>query len=380
MLKVFIGTDSDFHGDAEKVIEHSIRRNTSEATEITFINPGWKSAPTGFSTHRYLIPRLCNWEGYAIYLDVDMLVLGDLAELMDHRVNGKWAIAGGDEVAIIDCSVAKNVLPIEEELKMKGSQELARNALRNGGYYADVIPLTWNSESLSETPDAKLIHYTNTRTQPWQPSPLIDYMPFPCEETYNLFFDYLEEANKPKVFRKATFKLACAAATDTGYVIECGVGTGKTLKTIVSLVKPTQAIFGFDSFDGLPEDWDMNSKVTYPAGSFECDPPDIDGVELCVGLFADTLPAWKKEHTGNISLLHIDSDLYSSAVTVLSEFNDQIVPGTVLVFDDMYETPRYTNWEQGEYKAFIEWKQGYNREAKLLCAGTLGQVVFRVTQ
>ena len=77
-IRVFVGTDGDFHQDAEKVIEYSIRTNTAEEVDLTFMRPGWKSPPTGFTSHRYLVPSLCNYEGYAIYLDVDMLVLGDL--------------------------------------------------------------------------------------------------------------------------------------------------------------------------------------------------------------------------------------------------------------------------------------------------------------
>lgn len=205
MIRVFVGTDSDVHGDAEKVLEYSIRKNTTEEIELTFMNPGWKSVPTGFTTHRYLIPQLCNWEGYAIYLDVDMLVLGDLAELMSYKQEGKWAICESslltttcnitryrDEVAVIDCSL--NVLPTEEQLKLKEGQVLARRALRD--HYVTTVPPTWDTDTLS--PEAKLIHYTNLRTQPWQPNPMVDYMPYHCEKTCDLFFEYLDAAESDK--------------------------------------------------------------------------------------------------------------------------------------------------------------------------------------
>lgn len=192
MIRVFVGTDSDVHGDAEKVLEYSIRKNTAEEVDLTFMNPGWKSVPTGFTTHRYMIPQLCNWKGYAIYLDVDMLVLGDLSELMSYKQIGKWVICNigrlRDEVAVIDCSI---VLPTEDELKSKEGKAMAMRALRD--HYVTTVPATWNTETLGE--DAKLIHYTNLRTQPWQPDPMIDYMPHHCEKTYDLFFDYLEAAD-----------------------------------------------------------------------------------------------------------------------------------------------------------------------------------------
>ena len=83
MIRIFIGTDGDFHQDAEKVIEYSIRKNTEQEVDLNFIRPGYKNGVTGFTNHRFIIPELCNYEGYAIYLDVDMLVLGDLSELWE---------------------------------------------------------------------------------------------------------------------------------------------------------------------------------------------------------------------------------------------------------------------------------------------------------
>jgi hypothetical protein len=183
------------------------------------------------------------------------------------------------------------------------------------------------------------------------------------------------------LFRARTFKLAFEDASDTGYIVECGVGTGKTTKMLTNFASVNHKIFGFDSFEGLPEDWKMNDYFTWPAGSFaEEEIPEIPGVDIRVGYFADTLPIWKKEHTGRIALLHIDSDLYSSAITVLEELNDQIVPGTVIVSDDHFEKLKYKNWEQGQYKAFNEWLVKYDRKSHLLSRGILGQAAFRILQ
>jgi len=43
MIRVFIGTDGEFHGDAEKVVEYSILKNASEPVDIQFIRHGWKN-------------------------------------------------------------------------------------------------------------------------------------------------------------------------------------------------------------------------------------------------------------------------------------------------------------------------------------------------
>ena len=79
-----------------------------------------------------------------------------------------------------------------------------------------------------------------------------------------------------------------------------------------------------------------------------------------------------------ISFMHIDSDIYSSAVTILTELNHQIVPGTILVFDDMYGTERYQNWQNGEYKAFEEWKAEYKRKVHEIDRTEDGEASFRV--
>ena len=202
----------------------------------------------------------------------------------------------------------------------------------------------------------------------------------------------IKQYGKP-IFRSENFKLAMADAPKGGYVVECGVGRGASLQRLISLTD-NHRIFGFDSFEGLPEDWAMSDEFTWPKGSFACAVPNIKGAEIRVGWFADTLPVWKKEHTGRIALLHIDSDLYSSCVTVLEELNDQIVPGTVIISDDHFHKigrfnpvrgkeeeiigHEYTNWEQGQYKAFEEWLEKYGRKAHLLSRGTLGQASFRI--
>jgi len=182
--------------------------------------------------------------------------------------------------------------------------------------------------------------------------------------------------------RKLHLKEAFSYAPITGYVVECGVGHGKTVKWLSRLTdKP---IHGFDSFEGLPEDWAMSDDIIHPKGSFNA--PEhivahirkIEQIKLHIGLFEDTLPIWRENYPGMISFLHIDADLYSSCVTVLEELNEQIVPGTVILFDEMYETHRYEHWEQGEHKAFCEWQKKYSREAHQLIKDDRGQASFRI--
>jgi len=135
---------------------------------------------------------------------------------------------------------------------------------------------------------------------------------------------------------------------EDGLVLEFGVATGRTLNHFARLL-PKKTIYGFDGFVGLPENW--TSRM--PAGFFarESLPKVRDNCKLVVGWFDKTLPPFAKEHTQPIALLHIDSDLYSSAVTVLNTLNNQIVPGTVIVFD---EYMNYPGWQLDEFKAWQE--------------------------
>jgi len=192
-IRVFIATDGDIHSDAEKVIKYSIEKNTNEEVEINFIRPGYKNGCTGFTNHRYLIPELCNYEGYAIYFDVDMLVLGDLRELWEYKKPGKWCTTPKrDDVSVIDCSAFKGVIPEKDQLmnmrKPALTQKIQSKIVAN-------IPIEWNTCD-EITDNAKLIHYTDLNTQPWKPSQDIEYKEHPNQAAVDLFFQYLNEANE----------------------------------------------------------------------------------------------------------------------------------------------------------------------------------------
>lgn len=92
---------------------------------------------------------------------------------------------------------------------------------------------------------------------------------------------------------------------------------------------------GFDSFNGLPEDWTKNwTKVTFDTGGAA---PQIDDrrVSFGKGWFQDTLPDFLKGFTPRSRLVvHNDSDLYSSTLFVLATLNTLLTPGTVVIFDD----------------------------------------------
>ena len=152
------------------------------------------------------------------------------------------------------------------------------------------------------------------------------------------------------------------------HILEFGVWKGRTLQLIRNSFDGTFQVFGFDSFVGLPHDWvggnrKSGSIVKKEHFSTNGVVPEIEGANFFKGWFENTIPEYLKI-AKNIGLIHIDSDLYSSAKTILFGLNDFIVEGTILVFDEW----RYiANQESNnEKQAFYEWAEKFDRKWEFL--------------
>jgi len=146
--------------------------------------------------------------------------------------------------------------------------------------------------------------------------------------------------------RQAILAFAADHAPPEGLVLEFGVASGWTIN-LLGRRMPARKIYGFDSFEGLPGQWSTMEK-----GAFAQTPPKAPpNVELVVGLFDDTLPAFASEHPGPVALLHVDCDLYQSTVTIFRELESRIGPGTVILFDEYWN---YPGWREHEHRAFQE--------------------------
>lgn len=169
------------------------------------------------------------------------------------------------------------------------------------------------------------------------------------------------------------FELAVEYAQVEGQILEFGVRFGTSIRQLASL--SDQEIHGFDSFEGLPEAWDDAAAGEYSTGGVMPDVPER--VHLHAGWFEDSLPPFIAVHPEPVRLMNIDCDLYSSTKTVLDAFRDQIVPGTVLIFDEYVGN---INWHADELKAFEEFvaATGLGYEY-LACSLYTKQVVVRVS-
>ena len=139
-----------------------------------------------------------------------------------------------------------------------------------------------------------------------------------------------------------------------GAIVEFGVADGGSIGWFTKKF-PDTTVFGFDSFEGLPEDWMVDKTVILPKGHFNRDgnPPDYDltgEVTYIKGWFEDTVPEWKENFKGYVKIVHIDSDLYSSCKIVLDNIKDKLRVGSFILFDEI----THLDGRDHELKAFVE--------------------------
>ena len=155
-------------------------------------------------------------------------------------------------------------------------------------------------------------------------------------------------------------------------ILEFGVRYGTSIRQLASLT--SKPLYGFDSFEGLPEDWHQESKLIYSTSGRI---PKVPAhVTLIPGWFEETLPVFLEKHGEDIALINIDCDIYSSTKTVLDLLSPRIKKGTIILFDEYIGN---LHWEEDEHKAFMEsidtyqWKYEY-----LLYSAYTKQVVVRI--
>jgi hypothetical protein len=102
--------------------------------------------------------------------------------------------------------------------------------------------------------------------------------------------------------------------------MELGVGDGTTLAFIADQ-KKDHTIFGFDSFNGLPEEWRMSDERIYPKQKYSRNgvSPAFrhDNIQIIPGYFNESLPKFLQKNKTKCSFVHIDCDLYSSTMDIL---------------------------------------------------------------
>ena len=170
-------------------------------------------------------------------------------------------------------------------------------------------------------------------------------------------WQYFKEATKNKLppimgSIQATFKLATQAAKVEGLVLEFGVRHANSTRQLSSLAM--QDVHGFDSFEGIPEDWHDEGRGSYSTKGII--PKVPSNIHLHPGWFDATLPTFLADNSANVRLINIDCDIYSSTKTVLDLLAKRIVKGTVIIFDEYIGNQ---HWRKDEFKAFQEAVKDY---------------------
>lgn len=231
---VFIGS-GEASSIERKVAIHSLRKNASRPIEIIVFNGTHNAIEredgrrepvpmsldvkyqniTEFSNYRFTIPQLCGHRGRAIWIDSDVICLGDICELYDtpmddanvlaksfkdDRGQTRWALS----VSLYDCERTHFDLDLYTREMAAGKYHYNDLHQMTGAFLAHhpfkvaAIDPNWNCyDELNER--TKLIHYTNLHTQPWKVR---------GHRHGALWFRYFDEARAAGLVTEADIELA----------------------------------------------------------------------------------------------------------------------------------------------------------------------------
>ena len=192
-IKLFVGVAPNGEdAESQMVLEYTAKKHSSMPVDIIWMQHtndensfwhGWESSTwaTPFSGFRWGIPEYCethfdlltNPTQQAIYMDSDMIILGDLAELWNNPWNGQAIIQmKGDWrtcVAKWATDSANNALPPVASIKKEphAHQQLFTQ-MQQYPQLTQVFDRQWNNfdGENDKLEDIKILHYTDMSTQP----------------------------------------------------------------------------------------------------------------------------------------------------------------------------------------------------------------------
>jgi tetratricopeptide (TPR) repeat protein len=170
--------------------------------------------------------------------------------------------------------------------------------------------------------------------------------------------------------RWKVFDLAVSLSDRSRPFYEFGVWMGDSFRY---LMKSYKKGFGFDTFEGLPEDWRSVPKGSYSSFGKV---PDVPGGEFIVGEFDKTLPSFFASERPKAALINLDADLYGSTLSALKNARSIIDEQTVIIFDELIINE---GWQQDEFKALNEFCALFELQYEVLAVSLYTkQVVTRV--
>lgn len=195
MIRIFIGYDPR-EAAAYNVLSHSINTRASAPVSIAPLALSqlgalmWRERnplqSTDFSFSRFLTPYLCDYEGWALFMDCDMLMLADVAELWalrddryavmcvkhDHRpvedtkflgaVQTKYEKKNWSSVMLLNCAKCRALTP--EYVNTASGLDLHRFHWLESDELIGEVPHAWNHlvdyDPVRPVGEIRNLHYT----------------------------------------------------------------------------------------------------------------------------------------------------------------------------------------------------------------------------
>ncbi|SIT09144.1 Macrocin-O-methyltransferase (TylF) [Roseivivax lentus] len=187
-------------------------------------------------------------------------------------------------------------------------------------------------------------------------SPLDLLVEWSVQDSFETFREAMSGAMlfpEKRQIRKYCLSRAVARHGTGGLFAEFGVWRGHGVNLFAKQL-PDTTIWGFDSFEGLEEDWTGHAKGGQ-AGRFTLKgqlPEVAENVALVKGWVQDTVPDWLARHPeAQVTFAHLDLDTYTPTRFVLGALRPRLRAGSVVLFDELYG---YPGWRHHEWKAMQE--------------------------
>ena len=198
MINVFIGYDSK-EKVAYNVLSHSIIQNSTKPVAITpialnhlkddFVRERNSLSSTEFSFSRFMIPHLMNYQGWALFMDCDMLMFEDVSKLWRMRDDSKaiqvckhdyipkektkflgqtqtvYPKKNWSSFMLMNCKKCSSLTP--DYVNRASGLELHQFKWLEGDHLIGDLPLEWNwlVGEYEHKDDVKNVHYT--KGGPW---------------------------------------------------------------------------------------------------------------------------------------------------------------------------------------------------------------------
>ena len=244
------------------------------------------------------------------------IALAEQGIISEARVSFKKAIEYKSDYAQAMWNLsgnAENIIEakswIEKCLSVDPNYEVAKLTLCALDYYQG------SKESFNSLLQSSLKKHSYTRSFSWVFE--LPSLPELFFHRWALFDKMVQLSNKDKPF------------------YEFGVWRGEAFKYLIKTFKKG---YGFDTFEGIPEDWHNEKAGSYTSQGVI---PKIKGGEFIAGKFEDTLPKFFSEAKPMASIINFNAYLYSSTIYALNWASPVIDQHIIPIFDEYLINP---NW------------------------------------